>query len=1331
VQRQGHVVIAGCFVSLATAEWLRGGAAVWAALAGAAGLVAFMFAVRPPAPRPKLAFAAAAASLILGVVLVGGALRIWRIECCWPALRESRVPATSRALQHALGSAIAEARRLAERAATAAALPRPEVFDQLREDVGGRQAIERGVAILPADPNASPIAWLGRHRMIPRPPPDTTELQAVMTPFYAILEARRQTRDGVAVGDVLLWAAPEIADGDRSVAASFAGEHDVSLRFFPSGLGPRDSSVFEICPPPSGCEHGDTLFSVQTIPPSQGDAKLAALARTAWFARLTLGALLVLLLVTAPQGRGRWAVALVAAGTLVRAPMGPAAWFSPATFYRPIAGVIGTSAGSLFVAGVLLLLAAGWLWRRGVPRRWWGIAAAILLILFAPYVVRYFGRGIAPPAAGVSLGLWLSWQTLVRGSTEPTRVHWALPAACAWGALAAIGGLWLWDPHGAWPEWYTFLWLPALVGVILPAPRRWALVGMAVVAGTAGALLAWGAAVEGRLALATRDGQRLGQEGDAVAVALLERLSQQVGDPSHTPPRSAADLYALWATSPLVAEDYPAMLGLWSSDGALLAELRLASLDLPPALLSTLARTAEGPCIERLARSPGIHYVLLAPLVNGTVLTVGVGPRTRYLPPDRVARFLRGAPSVEPPYSITLSVPTQGKTRDVSSAVQWRREQWSARGERRIELPEGGSHVHLRVDLRGPWALLVRGVLVVALDVAVLAGVWLFGLVIAEGWRPRIATLVSTLRTSYRAQLTAVLSVFLVLPVLGFAAWSFARLADESRRAGDLLIRQTLRDAAGGAERVALESSDAVRQSLAELGRRLDAEVWLYRGGVLIGTSSPVLAELGLVDPFLSTTAFQATLADELELTTDARAAGRRTRIGYRVVGPGVPGEQAVLAVPRLLDDEGVRQQQEDLALALVLATLTGLLAAIYLAGFAARRLAKPVAALREAALAVGRGAEPQAFPLGAPREFAPVFTAFDRMAKDVRRSQAALEEARLRTARVLANVATGVIAVDDALRVTMANPRASELVLGGTETLAPGNVLPQTTAAGWAPVWQAVAQFIADNRDVIQEREFEVGGRQIRVQLALLGAAPDGCVIALDDATALTRAARVLAWGEMARQVAHEIKNPLTPIRLGIQHLQRVRGKGQSTSFEATLQETSERILAEIDRLDGIARAFARFGAPAGGGAEQLPLEPVDLAATAREVVQLYDLGSAPRFEVRTSNGAPPPALARKDEVKEVLVNLLENARNADAKRVTVQVAASGRQLVVADDGRGIPAEVLPRVFEPTFSTTSSGAGLGLAIARRLVESWGGAITLESHPGKGTRVTLTLQTAP
>src|SRR4029077_2467053 len=117
------------------------------------------------------------------------------------------------------------------------------------------------------------------------------------------------------------------------------------------------------------------------------------------------------------------------------------------------------------------------------------------------------------------------------------------------------------------------------------------------------------------------------------------------------------------------------------------------------------------------------------------------------------------------------------------------------------------------------------------------------------------------------------------------------------------------------------------------------------------------------------------------------------------------------------------------------------------------------VAGPRAGAFAVGGGSEPPAFPPGTPREFEPVLSAFDRMVTDVRRSQAALEEARLRTTRVLANVATGVIAVDDGLRVTMANQRASELVLGDTETVAPGNVLPQTTAAGLAPCLRAGAR--------------------------------------------------------------------------------------------------------------------------------------------------------------------------------------------------------------------------------------------------------------------------------
>jgi signal transduction histidine kinase len=203
-----------------------------------------------------------------------------------------------------------------------------------------------------------------------------------------------------------------------------------------------------------------------------------------------------------------------------------------------------------------------------------------------------------------------------------------------------------------------------------------------------------------------------------------------------------------------------------------------------------------------------------------------------------------------------------------------------------------------------------------------------------------------------------------------------------------------------------------------------------------------------------------------------------------------------------------------------------------------------------------------------------------------------------------------------------------------------------------------------------------------------------------------------------MARQVAHEIKNPLTPMRLGIQHLQRT-WRDRRDDYAQTLEQTTARILGEIDRLDTVARAFSRFGAPSDGGA---PLEPVDLALVAREVGQLYALAGE-GAAVRITGAESAHVRARRDEVKEVLVNLLENARNADAREVVVELRRDGFSL--RDDGAGIPAEALPRVFEPQFSTTTSGSGLGLSIVRRLVESWGGRVAIASTPGDGTEVVV------
>ncbi len=226
-------------------------------------------------------------------------------------------------------------------------------------------------------------------------------------------------------------------------------------------------------------------------------------------------------------------------------------------------------------------------------------------------------------------------------------------------------------------------------------------------------------------------------------------------------------------------------------------------------------------------------------------------------------------------------------------------------------------------------------------------------------------------------------------------------------------------------------------------------------------------------------------------------------------------------------------------------------------------------------------------------------------------------------------------------------------------------------------------------------------------------------------------RTARILAWGEMARQVAHEIKNPLTPIKLSVQHIRRAYRDGRA-DFEPILDTSVDHILAEIERLSEIAKAFSRYGAPQEATGA---MERVDVAAIARDVLTLYRAPDRAVVYRLSAEPASAVAAARASELREVIVNLLENARAAvpdgGVVEVRVEDEGDGVRLEVQDNGPGIPESQLPHIFEPHFSTRSSGTGLGLAIVRRLVEGWGGAAGAESEAGQGTTVWLTIPKTP
>ena len=451
--------------------------------------------------------------------------------------------------------------------------------------------------------------------------------------------------------------------------------------------------------------------------------------------------------------------------------------------------------------------------------------------------------------------------------------------------------------------------------------------------------------------------------------------------------------------------------------------------------------------------------------------------------------------------------------------------------------------------------------------------------------------------------------------------------------------------------------------------------------------------------------------------------ASSSARIGYRLLGAGDRGS-AVLATPGLLGDPDLGGQQEDLIFTIFLATVLGLGAAAWLATVAARSLARPVHALQGAAAAVGRGEPITPFEPSPPAEFVPVMSAFERMERDVREHQAALESNFQFTSAVLQNVDTAIVALDAQMNVTARNRRAEELFRVPLTTELP---IKNQVSEEWHELTDWVTRFLAGDGKTASH-EFTVEFRRILARVTSFEGADGGCVVALDDATELARAERVIAWGEMARQVAHEVKNPLTPIRLGIQHLRRSR-RDKKRNFDEILDRTSDQILSEIDRLDAIARAFSRFGSPM--TVSESPSD-VNVVEIVRETADLYAVGGG--LEVELEAEGPLIALARPDELKEVLVNLVENSRDAGAQKITVSVRSLNDEqvgMVVSDDGAGIDPQVLPHIFEPQFSATTSGTGLGLAICKRLVESWGGEIGAASSPGKGTQISIRLKRSP
>ncbi|MFL5581758.1 MAG: ATP-binding protein [Gemmatimonadaceae bacterium] len=1312
--------------ALAAARWVRDPRELYLAVGAVATAAAALAVPRLGAMRRTAAACVAALAVLLAVGAASQAA-IRRIDREWPAHASRMAAEGGRAMGAELARTASELRFAAQRAVAAPTDPRAAAA-QLAALVGSGE--ERGVVLYERN---APLAWSG----VVRVATDTVRapLTVIFTPFYLVVAAAAEQGTRRAVATALVHADPPADRLARGLDVRVAQR--TGLRGFefapapPGGVGvPPGWLAF--------APAGTPLFGVRPMAPVQGEVRLRTVDRARVRGALLLALALVLFLAAAWRRpatlAGRLAALLAPLGAVAIVPLNAysnaSRLFDPSFYYATLGGPFTASVGALGLTSALFLLGLLAVLRSPVHFRHRAAALVAVLVVagLGPFLLRDLARGISPPAAGVSAGLWIAWQVtiflaavsvLLAGVSAGRALlggRRGLPPALApslAGAAALLAPV-VWEAPGRFPGWYPVLWIAAIAALALSRRTPALVLTAALVAGFGATALVWGTTSKKRVQLAQADVAGLATV-DPNAELLLERFAAELAE--GPPPNSRGELLRRYVRSDLPAAGYPVELQSWSGGGEWQATLVVSPfLVREPELRATVdsARAQRSPVMREVSGIAGVQLMLAVPNADSSVTSVVIAPRTRLIPGDPFVALLGLTPvdAAEPPYVISAAeaerdaVPEEGEAR-------WRRDGDELHGDRVLSTASGPVRVHVEVELRSLDALVQRGALIVLLDLAVLSVLWMLSALADGGMARWTRARTGQWARSYRAQLTLALFLFFVIPAVVFAVWSYRRLKADDRAAREVRVGETLR---------AVAASGPLR-TIRDAG--FGTPILLYARGELREASDTLYEMLAPTGRFLRPDVHLSLgLSDEIAASRTERVGSVNALFGYRAALSPTLG-RVVIAAPARTDELALDRRRRDLGVLVLFFTAVGALAALGLSGIAARQFAMPIGALREAALRIAAGEREPELAVGQrrpPSEFAPVFSAFRRMAADLAQSRSALESAERRLAAVLRNVASGVLAVDERGVIALANPRAEEL-LG--RAAPPGTTLAELHAPELAA---RVTEFLASS-DEDRELEVTLGGRELSGRLTRLARPAGVAVVTMDDVTDLKRAERVLAWGEMARQVAHEIKNPLTPIRLGVQHLRRAHADRRA-DFDRILEQNVARILDEIQRLDEIARTFSKYGT---AKTERAPSEAVDVARIARDVVELERMGEGGgvSWQVTGADGARV-AMAHEGELREVLLNLLENSRHASASAVRVDVAGDDGwvELRVADDGEGIPEDVLPKIFEPHFSTKTSGSGLGLAISRQLVDGWGGSIAVSSERGKGTEVVIRLRGA-
>jgi two-component system nitrogen regulation sensor histidine kinase NtrY len=431
-----------------------------------------------------------------------------------------------------------------------------------------------------------------------------------------------------------------------------------------------------------------------------------------------------------------------------------------------------------------------------------------------------------------------------------------------------------------------------------------------------------------------------------------------------------------------------------------------------------------------------------------------------------------------------------------------------------------------------------------------------------------------------------------------------------------------------------------------------------------------------------------------------------------------------------------------------LMVTLLIIFAAVWVGVYLARGITVPIQRLAEGTRAVAAGNLDFKVDAKADDEIGILVDSFNRMTEDLRQSKAELESANLDLQRsnveleqrraymetVLENIATGVMSVDRQGTITTINPAALRILgLEGRSTRR-AHYRELFRGEALAPLRQLLDRSMAGATGILdQQLTLRRNGRVANLVVSISGLADRsegdlGRVVVLEEITQRIRAEQTMAWREVARRIAHEIKNPLTPIQLSAQRLRKKFADG-APDFGQVFEECTRTIVQEVNALKGLVDEFSRYAAKMPSSDPR----PNDLHVVVEMVLALY--AAVPRGVKIARDLEPelPPVNLDPQQMKRALINLVDNALDAIGGdgEITIRTRYVASRAVVVlevvDTGPGIPPADKERLFLPYFSTKPGGTGLGLAIVHRIVAEHAGQIRIEEREPRGTRVLIEL----